>query len=90
MKGYETAFDICKIVNKDDKIRENELLIYPGGWKNDFFSIFIKNFEEYDENVKYACDKIKEVIDQCDEWTFIKDSYDDRVNQVEVHAKRME
>ena len=52
MKGYETAFEICEKVNTDDKIKEKNLLIYPGGWREDFFSIIIKDFEEYDDDVR--------------------------------------
>ena len=89
MKGYETAFEICEKVNTDDKIKEKNLLIYPGGWREDFFSIIIKDFEEYDDDVKYACEKVKEALEDYEEWTFIKEAYDDKFNQVEIHSKSM-
>ena len=89
MKGYETAFEVCEKVNKDDKIKENNLLIYAGGWKEDFFNIIIKDFDEYDDNVKYACDKIKETLKDYEDWTFIKEFYDENANLVEIHYKHM-
>lgn len=89
MKGYETAFEICDKVNTDERIKENNLLVYPGGWKEDFFDIIIKDFDEYDDNVKYVCEKVKEAIGEYDDWTFIKESYDEKTNQVEIHSKRM-
>ena len=89
MKGYETAFDICKIVNKDDKIKEYDLLVYPGGWRDDFFSIIIKNFYDYDDNVRYATELVKNMVEEYDDWTFTKDFYDEKLNLVEVQAKQI-
>ena len=74
MKGYETAFDICDKLSTDEIIKENNILIYPGGWKADFFNIIIKDFEEYDDNVKYACQKVKKSIEDYEGWTFIKEA----------------
>ncbi|MBO7719192.1 MAG: hypothetical protein J6S29_03455 [Methanosphaera sp.] len=89
MKGYETAFDICDKLSTDEIIKENNILIYPGGWKADFFNIIIKDFEEYDDNVKYACQKVKKSIEDYEGWTFIKEAYDEKTNQIEIHSKHM-
>lgn len=86
MKGYETAFDICEKVNEDEKIQENKLLIYASSWREDFLSITIKDFEEYDDNVKYACEKVKEQLLNYDNWKLIKEEFDEKTRQVEIQA----
>lgn len=86
MKGYETAFDICEKVNEDEKIQENKLLIYASSWREDFLSITIKDFEEYDDNVKYACEKVKEQLLNYDDWKLIKEEFDEKTRQVEIQA----
>lgn len=84
MKGYETAFDICEKVNKDLKVTEEQLLIYAGGWREDFFSIIIKDFQEYNDTVKYAIEKVKQLAEKTKQWDYIKDEYDESTKQVEI------
>lgn len=89
MKGYQTAFDICEEINKDQKVIDNNYLIYPGGWREDFFTIIIKRFDNYDDDVKYALNLIKEALKDNEEWTYIKDFYDGNENFVEIQYQML-
>jgi len=90
MKGYETAFDICEKVNEDEKIKDEKLLIYPGGWRDDFLSIIIKDFDEYNDTVDYAIAKVKKELDGDENWYYLKDEYDESSNQVLIQYKMKE
>lgn len=90
MKGYETAFDICEKVNEDERIKDENLLIYAGGWREDFLSIIIKDFDEYNDTVEYATEQVKQLLDKEDDWYYLKDEYDNDSNQVIIQYKRKE
>lgn len=84
MKGYDVAFNICKKINEDEEVINENVLIYPSGWRDDFYCISIKNISE-STDVESISDKIKQIASGYDGWTFLKEEFDESLLIKEIH-----